>query len=120
MEIHGFTDTQILKYKFIAVTDKGRNYRGLAVIRKEHILDDAVCLGRILEFISLDAEASITLANTVIESYQDITAWDFYCLSDVTAYGLEMVGFRKILSWMQYVMLPTRFQPMIFQTIALW
>ena len=104
-----------LKYKFLTVKDKKGNYLGLAVIRKEYVLDGAICLGRILEFISLDAVASIALANAVIKAYSDVVVWDFYCLSDVTSYGLEMIGFRKIPSWMQHVMLPTRFQPIDYE-----
>ena len=114
-----YGQSPILKYKFISVIDENKNFLGLAVIRKEEILDGALYLGRILEFISFDAEASIQLANAVTNYYSDIALWDFYCLSDITTYGLEMIGFRKSPSWMQHAMIPTRFHPVDLEHIKL-
>ena len=110
-----YMESPILTYKIIAVTDDSGDYHGLAVVRREKILDGTIYLGRIVEFIALDAEASIELATAVVEAYFDVAAWDFYCLSDITSYGLEMIGFRRVPSWMDYVLLPTRFQPIDYE-----
>jgi len=110
-----YMESPILKYKIVTVIDNDGQYHGLAVVRREKILDGAIYLGRILEFVALDAESSIELATAVVETYGDIAVWDFYCLSDITAYGLEMIGFRKVPSWMNHVMLPTRFQPIDYE-----
>ena len=59
----------------------------------------------------MQSEASIALANAVLKTFPDVIAWDFYCLSDITAFGLEAVGFRKVPIWMDQALLPTRLQP---------
>lgn len=110
-----YMKSPVLKYHFLAVQNRGGKYLGLAVIRIESILDGKCTIGRILEFISFNVEASIMLANAIINYNKDVLMWDFYCFSDVTAFGLETVGFRKIPEWNDKVMMPARFQPVDYQ-----
>ena len=107
-----YGESPVLRYHFITVRGQGGNYLGLAVVRKERILNKDFSIGRILEFISFDAEASVQLANAILDFDNDVLLWDFYCLSDVTAFGLEMVGFQKIPSWDNKIKIPTRYQPL--------
>ena len=94
------------------VSGQNGNYLGLAVVRKEQILNNEFSIGRILEFISFDAVASVQLANAILDFDKDVLLWDFYCLSDVTAFGLEMSGFQKMPSWDGKIKIPTRYQPL--------
>lgn len=107
-----YEQSPVLKYHFITVRSESGDYLGLAVVRIERILDGAYTIGRILEFISFDIEASVALAKAVLEYDKEVLFWDFYCLSDVTAFGLEVAGFRKFPDWNSKAILPTRFQPL--------
>ena len=106
-----YMESPVLKYHFLTITDESETYCGLAVVRIESILNGQFMIGRILEFIAVKAEASVALANAVITFNRDVLMWDFYCLSDITAFGLESIGFRKLPFWLDKVMMPTRFQP---------
>lgn len=106
-----YMESPILRYHFITIEDEERNVLGLAVIRIESILNGQKKIGRILEFISFESLASIRLANAILQYDEDVIMWDFYCLSNITSYGLEMVGFKRIPQWMDQVVMPTRFQP---------
>ena len=106
-----YMESPVLKYRFVTVSNDAGEYLGLAVIRYESIMDGQFAIGRILEFICLQSEASIALANAVLKTFPNVIAWDFYCLSDITAFGLEAVGFRKVPIWMDQALLPTRLQP---------
>lgn len=106
-----YMKSPVLKYHFLTIRNNQGNYLGLAVIRLEPILEGKYSVGRILEFISFDIEASITLATAILEYDKTVLLWDFYCFSDVTAFGLEAVGFRKIPEWNNQGIVPTRFQP---------
>ncbi len=114
-----YMESPVLKYQVIAIRDVSDEYLGLAVVRKESILDGRFFIGRILEFISLNEVASVALASAVIQSYPDVLAWDFYCLSDVTAYGLEMNGFQRMPPWMERAIMPTRFQPIDYDRVRI-
>lgn len=114
-----YMESPVLKYHYLTLTDKAGAYRGLAVVRTEPILNGQFTIGRILEFIAVRAEAAVALANAIINSDHDVLMWDFYCLSDIPAFGLETVGFRKIPIWMDKVMMPTRFQPVDYEHMKL-
>ena len=107
-----YEESPVLKYRFITVRGEDGAYLGLAVVRIESILDGAYTIGRILEFISFDVEASVALARAVLNFDHEVLFWDFYCMSEVTAFGLEAAGFRKFPSWNEKATLPTRFQPL--------
>ena len=107
-----YEESPVLKYHFITVRAADGAYLGLAVVRIERILEGAYAIGRILEFISFDIEASAALAQEVLDYDKAVLFWDFYCLSDVTAFGLEAAGFRKFPDWHGGFTLPTRFQPL--------
>lgn len=109
-----YLQSPVLRYHTIALEKEGKYY-GLAVIRIEPIFDGKYFIGRILEFMAVDAEASVLLADEVIKFDKDVLMWDFYCLSGVTAFGLEAVGLRCIPAWMDKVMMPTRFQPVDYE-----
>ena len=106
-----YGESPVLKYHILTAKNEAGKYVGGAVIRLEKILDDRFVVGRILEFITLDAEASLALANAIINYAPEALLWDFYCLSAITAYGLEAVGLQKISPYMNLDPLPTRFQP---------
>ena len=110
-----YMSSPVLKYHFITVEDDAGIIHGLAVIRIEPILDNKFKIGRIVEFIAIEAEASIELANAVILFSDEVLMWDFYCLSDICSYGLERIGFQKIPQWMDKVIMPTRFQPIDYE-----
>ncbi len=110
-----YIDSPVLKYRFVTVHNDADKYVGLAIFRREPIFGGKFSLGRIVEFICFQAEASIVLASAMLKTYPDVIAWDFYCLSGITAFGLEAVGFRRIPIWMDQVMMPTRFQPVDYE-----
>lgn len=110
-----YMESPILKYHFITVEDKEQNILGLSVIRIEYILNGKKKIGRILEFISFDSLASIRLASAILQYDNEVIMWDFYCLSSITSYGLEMVGFKRVPQWMDKVIMPTRFQPVDYE-----
>ncbi len=114
-----YMESPVLKYHFLTLSDKMGSYCGLAVVRIESILNGQFTIGRILEFISVRAEAAVTLANAVINFDRSVLMWDFYCLSDISAFGLEAIGFRKIPIWLDKVMMPTRFQPVDYEHMKL-
>ena len=104
----------VLSYKFLSVVDRHGCCHGLAVIRIENILDGKYKVGRILEFIAVEETPSLLLANAILEYDKDVLLWDFYCLSGITSYGLECVGFQRIPEWMSKMIVPTRLQPIDF------
>ena len=110
-----YESSPVLKYDFISITDADGNYHGLAVVRIESIAEGRYKIGRILEFIAVETEPAILLGNAVLNSDASVLMWDFYCLSEVTAFGLESVGFRRIPFWIDKVMMPTRFQPVDYE-----
>lgn len=112
-----YGQSPVLKYNFITVNDSEGHCHGLAVIRIEKISGGAFAIGRILEFIAVEAEASVVLANAVINFEPNVLMWDFYCLSGITAFGFESVGFRRLPAWMDQVMMPTRFQPVDYEVM---
>lgn len=114
-----YLKSPILKYHFVTVSDKAGRYQGLAVLRIEPICNGQYRIGRILEFIAINAEASLRLAEAVVNFDKDVIMWDFYCLSDITVYGLERIGFQKVPVWMDKVIMPTRFQPIDYENMKL-
>ena len=114
-----YLESPVLKYHFIALRDKRGKYCGLAVLRIEPILDGQYKIGRILEFMALNAQASFDLAKATIKFDEDVLAWDFYCLSGITAYGLEAVGFQRMPEWLDEAIMPTRFQPIDHERVKL-
>ena len=113
-----YMQSPILKYNFITVEDE-QGIQGLAVVRIEPIMNGAYSIGRVLEFMALEAEPSVLLANAIARYAPDVLMWDFYCLSDITAFGLEAVGFRKLPVWLDKTMMPTRFQPVDYECLKL-
>jgi GNAT superfamily N-acetyltransferase len=102
----------IFNYNIITCKDKNNNIKGMAIIRIESLLNDCEKIGRIVEFIAVDQDSSICLANAVAEMSQDLLFLDFYCFSSVSTWGLESIGFKRILeSENDPVVVPTRFQP---------
>ena len=112
-----YQESPVLTYHFLTVKDKAGSLEGLAVYRIEEILDGRFKIGRILEFISLDEGAAIALARALLDSDREVLFWDFYCQSDITAFGLEAVGFRKIPEWSEKLKFPTRFHPLDYEEI---
>ena len=114
-----YMESPVLKYHFLTVRDVDGKYQGLAVLRIETICNGTYRIGRLLEFIAVNTDAAILLASAVIEYDSTVLMWDFYCLSDITAFGLESVGFRKIPVWMDKIIMPTRFQPVDYENMKL-
>ena len=114
-----YEQSPVLRYRIVTVEDGDGKYLGLAVFRREPILNGRFALGRIVEFICVRADASIVLANAVLKTFPDVLAWDFYCLSSITAFGLETVGFRRIPEWMDQVMMPTRCNPLEYDRLKI-
>lgn len=99
-------------YRILLCTDNSGEYKGLAVVRIEDVLDGEK-IGRIVEFIASDQDSAIVLANAVINLDQDVLFYDFYCFSSVSSWGLEAVGFKKVLkSKQENIVVPSRFQPL--------
>lgn len=113
-----YQESPVLKYHVLTVHD-GDEIHGLAVVRIEPILGGACRIGRVLEFIAVEAEPSVLLANAVARFDPEVLMWDFYCMSDITAFGLEAVGFRRLPAWMDKTMMPTRFQPVDYEHMKL-
>jgi hypothetical protein len=102
------------EYLVYTVQDHIGNYEGLFVARVERIVNDTAKILRIVEFISKNQDASITLANKIVEIgiENDILFADFYCTTDMFNFGLESVGFKKeCTSEDDKLVLPARFQP---------
>jgi hypothetical protein len=102
------------KYLVYTVQDENKNYEGLLVARVESILNKSAQILRILEFISKNQDASIALANKVVDIglENEILFADFYCTTDMFNFGLDSVGFKKeYITEEDEVVLPCRFQP---------
>lgn len=112
-----FLKWRYLKYPFfkyntfVTKDDKG-NYTGILIFRIEEVLENKK-IGRIVEFIACDQDSYITLANILVNYDRSILFYDFYCFSGVSSWGVEAVGFKKVLkSQMDTYVLPSRFQPL--------
>gem|GEM_PF-2120547 len=114
-----YMESPVLKYHFLSVKDKAENCLGLAVIRIEPILDGQFSIGRVLEFLSFDVGASVELARGIVDFDKNVLLWDFYCFSDVTAFGLESIGFRKLPPWNDKIKIPSRFHPIDHEIMEL-
>ncbi len=101
------------KYKtLLCVDDKTDNYKGIAIVRIEEVLNGEK-IGRIVEFISSDQDSAVALANAIINLDPDVLFFDFYCFSSVSVWGLEAVGFKKVVkSSNENIVVPSRFQPL--------
>jgi len=100
-------------YQFITCEDKDGNYKGMAVVRIECILNTNEKIGRILEFIAIDKDSSFHLANEVVKLDQEVLFWDYYCFSSIGTWGLESIGFKCVLdddSGLNEI--PSLFQPL--------
>lgn len=103
-------------YQLITCKDQNGNYKGLAVVRIEGILENEK-IGRIVEFIAADQDSAVLLANSIIEIDRDILFFDFYCISSISAWGLEAVGFKRVFkNDIDPFVVPTRFQPLDLET----
>lgn len=103
----------------VIVCKEGNQYKGIAVVRFEKILENQT-IGRIVEFISSDQDSSVQLANAVISLEERVLFYDYYCFSNISSWGLEAVGFKRILKSEddQYV-LPSRFQPIDYKNTSM-
>ncbi|PLT35491.1 hypothetical protein [Bacillus sp. V5-8f] len=100
------------KYKVLLCIDADGNYKGLAIIRIENVLNGE-SIGRIVEFISSDQDSAISLANSLINIDKDMLFFDFFCFSSISTWGLEAVGFKRTLkSLTDNLVVPLRFQPL--------
>ncbi|MEJ8544090.1 hypothetical protein [Brevibacillus borstelensis] len=103
---------------FTCMDDKG-NYQGLMVLRIESILGGQAKIGRLVEFMANDQDSAICLANKVVEigNENELLFIDFYCFSSISSWGLESVGFKRVLkSESDKLVVPTRFQPIDLET----
>lgn len=106
-----YLNNSFFDYKTIICYDTYGNYKGIAIIRIEHILNNEK-IGRIVEFISTNQDSSIALANFLISIDKDILFFDFFCFSSISSWGLEAVGFKRISkSHEDQFNFPLRFQP---------
>ncbi|MFJ7825264.1 hypothetical protein [Psychrobacillus sp. NPDC096623] len=97
-------------YKVIACSENSI-YKGLAVVRIEQI-EGGYKLGRIVEFMATDQDSAVSLSNKIIQLDPKILFFDFYCFSSISSWGLESVGFKRILkSSNDKFVVPSRFQP---------
>jgi len=109
-------------YLVYTVQDKAGNYEGLFVARVESIVNNTAKILRIVEFISKNQDASIALANKIVEigTEQDVLFADFYCTTDMFNFGLESVGFKKeFTSEDDQLVLPSRFHPIDLSVVDL-
>lgn len=110
------------EYLVYTVQDHVGNYEGLFVARVERIVNDTAKIMRIVEFISKNQDASITLANKIVEigTEEDVLFADFYCTTDMFNFGLESVGFKKeYTSEDDKLVLPSRFNPIDLSVVNL-
>jgi len=110
------------KYLVYTVQDKVGNYEGLLVARVESIVNNTAKILRIVEFISKNQDASIALANKIVEigTEESVIFADFYCTTDMFNFGLESVGFKKeFTSSDDKIVLPSRFQPVDLSVVDL-
>ncbi|GGH64353.1 hypothetical protein GCM10008014_42650 [Paenibacillus silvae] len=109
-------------YLLYIVQDQVGNYEGLFVARVENIVNNTAKIIRIVEFIAKNQDASIALANKILEIgfAEDILFADFYCTTDMFNFGLESVGFKKeFTSHDDKLVLPSRFQPVDLSVVNL-
>lgn len=107
------------KYKMLTCKDKNGNYKGLAIIRIENILENEK-IGRVVEFIAANQDSAVALANSLIKIDKDILFFDFYCFSGVSSWGMEAVGFKRVYkSDQDYFVVPSRFQPLDLEVTSL-
>ena len=114
-----YMESPVLKYHILTIRKEDGEYLGLAVLRIEPVLDRTCHIGRVLEFLAFDPVAATQLASALVDFRRDVLMWDFYCLSDVTAFGLEAVGFRKLSPWSEKLQIPTRFHPIDHENMVL-
>ncbi|USG65738.1 GNAT family N-acetyltransferase [Brevibacillus ruminantium] len=110
------------EYLVYTVQDQLGNYEGLFVARVERIVNDTAKNLRIVEFISKNQDASIALANKIVEigTEEDVLFADFYCTTDMFNFGLESVGFKKeFTSEDDQFVLPSRFLPIDLSVVNL-
>ncbi len=110
------------KYLVYTAQDQAGNYEGLCVARVESIVNNTAKILRIVEFISKNQDASIALANKIIElgTEEAVLFADFYCTTDMFNFGLESVGFMKeFTSDDDKIVLPSRFQPVDLSVVNL-
>lgn len=103
----------VFEYQILAVIDQQGCYTGLLVYRVEEIMNGSYKIGRIVEFMALDHQSSIALANEILLRNEDVLFWDFYNLSGISAWALENIGFQRKPDWLRdEIVVPTRFQPL--------
>lgn len=106
-------------YHTFVCMDQNGDYKGLVVVRIETILTGEK-IGRIVEFISSDQDSAITLANALIGMKEQLLFFDFFCFSNISTWGLEAVGFKRVLkSDTDKQVVPMRFQPLDFNHTSL-
>ncbi|MED1745811.1 hypothetical protein [Brevibacillus borstelensis] len=101
-------------YQVYTCTDKEGDYQGIIVVRIESIFGGQAKIGRLVEFIANDQDSAICLGNKLVEigCENDLLFIDFYCFSSISSWGLESVGFKRVLkSESDKLVVPTRFQP---------
>ncbi|RIX52044.1 hypothetical protein D3P08_13785 [Paenibacillus nanensis] len=109
-------------YLVYTAQDQAGNYEGLLVARVESIVNGTAKILRIVEFISKNQDASIALANKIVEigTKEAVLFADFYCTTDMFNFGLESVGFkREFTSDDDKIVLPSRFQPVDLSVVNL-
>ena len=113
-----YIDHPNFTYQFITTKNSNNQYTGLIVLRLEKILEEKHTIGRILEFIAMDEETANVLANSITVFQKDVLFWDFYCMSGISSWGLENVGFKRKPKWLSdKIVVPTRFQPLDLECI---
>ena len=66
----------------------------------------------------MDEETANVLANSITVFQKDVLFWDFYCMSGISSWGLENVGFKRKPKWLSdKIVVPTRFQPLDLECI---
>lgn len=107
-----YLENPFFEYRTLLCVDKTDNYKGIAIVRIEEVLNGEK-IGRIVEFISSDQDSAVVLANAIINLDSEVLFFDFYCFSSVGAWGLEAVGFKKVIkSSNENIVVPSRFQPL--------
>ncbi len=110
------------KYLVYTVQNKVGDYEGLLIARVENIANNTAKALRIVEFISKNQDASIALANKIVEigTKEGVIFADFYCTTDMFNFGLDLVGFKKeFISDEDRLVLPSRFQPVDLSVVNL-
>lgn len=105
-------------YQFLIYEDE-EGYKGLSVVRIEEIAGGQK-IGRIVEMMYSTQDAAIALANAVIGLDKEVLFYDFYCFTSKVTWGLEAVGFKKVIKTKEDpFVLPTRFQPVDLTTTSI-